>query len=291
MTAKKDRILVLGSASWLGSLFLDKISAQEFEITATYFNTYLKFQEPVDLVESKLIKDYSVFLNEIQPDIIVNFLRSDNSKELAIHEKIVNYCRNNNQCHYLFSSSVLALDGHKDRALTENLLANSISEYGIFKQNSERLLYDENFNWSILRFSSLQGFCKHKIIRNEMFLRQLHSGEHIRVDQKVFQNRLFVNDAVEILYRIIRDKITGIIHIGATDCSDEIDFLRKQAVLFGYSESRVMSKDYVRNVNLNCIPHKIFDIYKDSKYFNEADTLTKVSKLNAYQKLRFSNGH
>lgn len=289
--ADKDRILVLGSASWLGSLFLDKISAQKFEITATYFNTYLKFQEPVNLVESKLIKDYSVFLEEIQPKIIVNFLRSDNSKELAIHEHIVHYCKNNKDCHYLFSSSVLALDGHKEVPLTEDLLASSTSEYGIFKEKCERLLYDVSFNWSILRFSSLQGFCRHKIIRNEMFLRQLHSGENIRVDQKVFQNRLFANDAVEIIFRIIKYKLTGIIHIGATDCSDEIDFLRKQAALFGYDQGRVMSKNYVRNANLNCIPHKIFKIYNDSKFFNEADTLSKVSKINAYQKLRFSNGH
>jgi len=283
---KKKKILILGSASWLGSLMLSKLDPSKFDISATYFNTFLNFNKPLDLIEAKLISDYGSFLKSIEPQIIVNFLRCDNEKDLKIHELIVDYCREIKSTHYIFCSSVLALDAYENNLLTESLTANSKSEYGIYKSKCEQMLYDEKFQYSILRFASLQGYCKHKIIRNEYLLRQLKIGEKIRVDQKVFQNRMCADDAVDIMIKIIELKSAGIIHLGTTDASDEIDFLRKQAVYYGYDSDRIMAKEYVRNANLNCIPNKIHEIYPESKHFNEADTLKKIFEIEAYQKYR-----
>ena len=282
----KKTVLVLGSASWLGSLFLSKIDKSDFSITATYYNTFLNFDESIDLVEAKLISSYISFIDSIQPDCIINFLRNDNYKELDIHKEIIEYCENNELCHYVICSSVLALDGYKNKALTEDLLAKSISDYGIFKSKCEEMLYDTRIKYSILRFASLQGYCNHKVVRNEYLLRQLKNGQSIRVDQKVIQNRMFADDAVDLMIKIVEQQITGIIHLGAIDSSDEIDFLRKQAVFYGYKKERIIPKKYIRNANLNCIPKKIHEISPDSKQFTEADTLSKIFKIDEYLKYK-----
>jgi dTDP-4-dehydrorhamnose reductase len=287
----KRSILVLGSASWLGSLMISKLDATKFDISATYFNTFLNFGKPLDLYEAKLISDYNTFLNSIQPEIIVNFLRSDNDIDLKIHEKIINYCRENKSTHYIFCSSVLALDAYENEDLTESLVAKSKSDYGIYKSRCEQMLYDEKFMFSILRFASLQGYCKHKTIRNEYLLKQLKIGETIRVDQKVIQNRMFADDAVDIMLRIIELKATGIIHLGTTDASDEIDFLRKQALHYGYDSDRILPKHNIRNANLNCIPAKIHSISPKSRLYTEEDTLNKIFNIEAYHRYKKSYGN
>jgi dTDP-4-dehydrorhamnose reductase len=285
----KKSILVLGSASWLGSLFLSRLDKKEFSVKATYYNTFLNFDKSIDLVEAKLLSKYKPFVDSVQPDFIVNFLRTDNHVELDIHKELIGYCEENLSCQYIVCSSVLALDGYKNRELTEDLLANSISEYGIFKSKCEEMLYDSKINYSILRFASLQGYCKHKIIRNEYLLKQLKNGETIKVDQKVIQNRMFAEDATDLIVKIIEQKKTGIIHLGTTDSSDEIDFLREQAVFYGYNYKKIIHKKYIRNVNLNCIPKKIHELNPLSKKFTEADTLSKIFGIEEYSKYKASH--
>lgn len=286
----KSSILVLGSASWLGSLMISKLDTNKYDISTTYFNTFLNFQKPLNLFEAKLISNYKTFLDSIQPEIIVNFLRTDNYKDLKIHENIIEYCKENKSSHYIFCSSVLALDAYENEELTENLVAKSKNEYGIFKSKAEQMLYDQSFKFTILRFASLQGYCKHKIIRNEYLLKQLKLGETIRVDQKVIQNRMYAEDAVDIILKIIELESVGIIHLGTTDASDEIDFLRQQALHYGYSSERIVSKEYIRNANLNCIPSKIHSISPESKNFTEEDTLKKIFSIKAYHIYRKDYG-
>ena len=281
----KSKILILGSASWLGSLIIPQLNESDFEISATYYNHVIDFSTPLKHFKAKTLKDYQDILKVGQFDVIINFLRGENREGYNIHESVIDYCKHN-PTHYVFCSSALALESYENEPLTEDKTAMAESEYGLFKANCEKMLYDAGIDWSILRFSSLQGYCAHKTVRNEHFLKQLHKGNTISVDQKVFQNRMFANDAVAIILKLIEEKHTGIYHLGTVDASDEIDFLKKQAQLFGYDRDLVIPKTNFRNVNLNCIPQKIHQWFPASEFFTEQDTLQKVFQIKALEKYR-----
>jgi len=283
--SQNKKILVLGAASWLGSIFLNKTKSNGFQdAVGTYYKTYIAFDEPIKIERARELSDYQSILKKETPDIIINFLRGENEEGFNIHQEIIKYCTRYQESQYVYTSSALALDAYMDKDLTENVLANAKSEYGKFKARCEKALYNADCNWTILRFSSLQGYCAHKIIRNEHFLSQLKKGEFIKVDQGVYQNRMLAEDAVDMMFKIIDQKKTGIIHLGTTDASDEIDFLKRQAQCFGYDENQIVPSGNKRNVKLNCIPKKIHAIHKEALNFTETYTLERISEIPAYQK-------
>ena len=287
MNQMRNKILILGSSSWLGSALLNRLntSKEDYQLITTVYKNKIELDVDIEIVDAQELKDYQIALETFKPNVIVNFLRGENEKGYDIHRSIIDYCTKE-KSHYVYASSVLALDAYDNIDLTEDLLAKSLSEYGIFKGNCEEMLYDSKIDWTVLRFSSLQGYCAHKHTRNEVFLSKLFNGKKIYVDLGVVQNRMFVNDMILIVEKIIERTIKGIIHIGTTDSSDEINFLRKQANLFGYSSDRIQESGNQRNVNLNCIPSKIHELFGDDFILDEKITLEKINRIKEFDKYR-----
>ena len=281
------KILVLGSTSWLGSALLSRLNANkdEYQLITTVYKNKIELDADIKVINIQGLKDFQFNLNTFNPNVIVNFLRGENEDGYNIHKSIIDFC-NKEKSHYVYASSVLALDAYENIELTEDVLPNSISEYGIFKGNCEEILYDSTIDWTVLRFSSLQGYCAHKHSRNEVFLSKLFNGEKIYVDSGVVQNRMLVDDMILIVEKIIERTITGIIHIGTYDSSDEINFLRKQANLFGYRTDRIQESGNHRNVNLNCIPSKIYKLFGNDFKFSEDNTLEKINRIKEFDKYR-----
>ena len=283
----RNKILILGSSSWLGSALLNRLntSKEDYQLITTVHKNKIELDVDIEIVDAQELKDYQIALETFKPNVIVNFLRGENEKGYDIHKSIIDYCTKE-KSHYVYASSVLALDAYDNIDLTEDLLAKSLSEYGIFKGNCEEMLYDSKIDWTVLRFSSLQGHCAHKHTRNEAFLNRLSNGEKVYVDSGVVQNRMLVDDMILIVEKIIERTIKGIIHIGTTDLSDEIDFLRKQANLFGYSSDRIQESGNQRNVNLNCIPSKIHELFGDDFKLDEENTLERINMIKEFDKYR-----
>ena len=287
MNQMRNKILILGSTSWLGSALLNRLNTNKeaYQLITTVYKNKIELDPDIEVINAQELKDYQVILNTFKPNVIVNFLRGENEQGYNIHESIIDFCTKE-KSHYIFASSVLVLDAHENIDLTEDVLAKSLSEYGIFKGYCEEKLYDSKIDWTVLRFSSLQGYCAHKHTRNEVFLSKLFKGKKIYVDLGVVQNRMFVNDMILIVEKIIERTIKGIIHIGTTDSSDEINFLRKQANLFGYSSDRIQESGNQRNVNLNCIPSKIHELFGDDFKLDEKITLEKINRIKEFDKYR-----
>ena len=283
----RNKILILGSSSWLGSALLNRLntSKEDYQLITTVHKNKIELDVDIEIVDAQELKDYQIAFETFKPNVIVNFLRGENEKGYDIHKSIIDYCTKE-KSHYVYASSVLALDAYDNIDLTEDLLAKSLSEYGIFKGNCEEMLYDSKIDWTVLRFSSLQGHCAHKHTRNEAFLNRLSNGEKVYVDSGVVQNRMLVDDMILIVEKIIERTIKGIIHIGTTDLSDEIDFLRKQANLFGYSSDRIQESGNQRNVNLNCIPSKIHELFGDDFKLDEENTLERINMIKEFDKYR-----
>lgn len=280
------KILILGTASWLGSLMINSLQKKALDISGTYYQTKLNFKGEVKQYKANQVENYQNSITNEQPHVIINFLRGENEEGYQIHKSIIDFVKNNPSMHYVYASSALALDAYTNEELTEDKLAYAKSDYGVFKANCERALYDSPIDWTILRFASLQGYCSHKKVRNEHLLAKLSEGETVFVDQEIIQNRMYAKDAIKIIEKIVENKNTGIIHLGTTDASDEMDFLRKQAVMFGYDAKQIQPKNVLRNVNLNCIPSKIHSLHEASKYYTERDTLNKIANIKAYQKYK-----
>lgn len=283
----KKKILILGSTSWLGSALLNRLNTnkEEYQLITTVYKNKIELDADIEVVNAHELKDYQVILETFKPNVIVNFLRGEDEEGYNIHKSIIDFS-NKEKSHYIYASSVLALDAYDNVDLTEDVLARSLSEYGTFKGNCEEMFYDSKIDWTVLRFSSLQGYCAHKHTRNEAFLNRLLNDEKIYVDSGVVQNRMFVDDMILIVEKIIERTIKGIIHIGTIDSSDEIDFLRKQANLFGYGSERVQESGNQRNVNLNCIPSKIHELFGDDFKLDEKNTLEKINKIKEFDKYR-----
>jgi len=281
------RILILGATSWLGSKILSSLSSSEdnYQLVTTLHKTSISLIPGIDYVDIKIPRDYEKVLQDYTPNIIINFLRGEDKEGYDIHNRIIDFCEKEGS-HYIYTSSALALDGYNNIPLTESLLAKSVSHYGKFKALCEEALYESKLNWTILRFSSLQGFCGHKFTRNEAFLNRLLNGEDIYVDSGVVQNRMFVDDMIRIVELLIKKSITGIIHIGTLDASDEIDFLRRQAKLFGYRPDRIRCSGNQRDVNLNCIPFRIYQDLGDEFKLKEEDTLKKIKGIMEFNKYK-----
>lgn len=275
-----DKILVLGSSSWLGFLLLEKLSLQfpNTQLAGTVHKHKLDFAFKLKLYNATQIEEYKYALSDFKPSIIVNFLRGEDSGGQFIHRTMIDYSLATD-AYYVYASSALALDGYENIDLTENLLAFSKSEYGSFKARCEEDLYNSSFKWSILRFSSVQGWVKHKITRNENLLIKLSKGEKIIVDKGVFQNRMSADLMIKGIAQLLKFKTEGIVHFGTTDSSDEFDFLRRQAELFGYSTKLIEESCHCRNVNLVCMPNRIFTILGESFMVLESDTLKSLIEM------------
>jgi hypothetical protein len=145
-------------------------------------------------------------------------------------------------------------------------------------------MYGSSAIWTILRFSSLQGYSDIKFTRNENLLNNLSLGKAITVDTGVIQNRMMADLMISGLVKIIQQQVQGIIHFGTIDASDEVDFLRKQAVHYGYSEDVIKVSNLNRNVNLNCIPDTIIRLFGEKYNVKESDTLKQLTEINEFEK-------
>lgn len=281
----QDKILVLGSTSWLGYLLLEELSIKipQIPLASTIYKNKLDFNFNVKLFHASNLQDYNSILNEFQPTVIVNFLRGEDDNGMLLHKALISYAEKT-KAYYLYASSALALDAYSGIELTENILANGKSDYGLFKAKCEQALYDSTSKWCILRFASVQGWVHHKLTRNENLLKNLSKGEKIIVDSGVSQNRMLANLMIKGIVDLIILKTEGIIHFGTIDSSDEVDFLQKQAELFGYSSKLIERSPVDRNVNLVCVPNRIFNILGETYRVSEKDTLQSLSEITELKK-------
>lgn len=270
--------MVLGAASWLGYLLINRLISSGYPVSGSLYRQQPEFEsDDIDLFFATTPEHYTTALEQRKPEIVVNFLRGEDEEGFTIHENVIQYCALKG-AQYIYASSVLALDAYYSIPLTEDLKANSISPYGIFKAKCEELLQVNRINYTILRFASVQGWVPHKITRNEAFLQKLARGKTVTVDRGVVQNRIPASVLIRGIVGIIEKSTTGILHFGSTDASEEFHFLQKQAVRFGYPIDLVQEGS-LRKVNLVAVPNRIFQELGQEYRQSEEDTLEYLSKV------------
>ena len=270
------KILVLGVNSWIGTRLVMALSDSKYKLIGTSRrNSNPHNLQRLEMYQCNLPKDYSNLIQHSDADVVINLLRGEKESDFIIHESIVGACKLKN-IFYCYASSALALDGYDytDR-LTEDLEAKASSEYGVFKARCEaQILNEESLRSLILRFSSIQGWPRHKVARNELFCRKIINGEEVFVDRGIIQNRLYDQDFVNMIIMLLMDNKEGVYHLGATDSSEEFFFLKKICKRFGLDEGLVLQGNK-KLVNANLIVDKFLREYP-AYSFSENDTLDKL---------------
>lgn len=282
-----QKMLIMGVSSWLGYLLAHEVYNRSWpvEIVSTVRSTLPTLPQGITPKRIASHEKYDALIDSEKPDLIINLLRGEEKTDLRLHDRIVAYCCNNN-AKYVYTSSVLALDGYKATELTEDLPAKSMSPYGIFKGECEQRIQKSRIRHLILRFASVQGWVPHKKTRNQAFLEKVSSGKTVMVDTGVMQNRFFADDLIACILDLVAEDINGVIHIGTEDASSEVDFLRNQAIAFDLSPEQVV-EGHSHNVNLVAKPIRLHELFGHRFRRLEADTLAALVRcpgLNKYRK-------
>ena len=270
------RLLILGVNSWIGNCLARTLATSSHEVEGTSRENFtLKSPYKLKMYQCNSAKDYSDLIHYSNADVVINLLRGEKAGDFIIHESILRACKLK-EIFYCYASSALALDAYGyTHKLTEDLDARARSDYGVFKARcEEKILNETSMRSLILRFSSIQGWPSHKVARNELFCRKIISGEKVFVDRGVVQNRLYDQDFVNMILILLKDRKTGVYHLGASDSSEEFYFLKKICKRFNLDD-RLVLQGNEKLVNANLAVDKFLQEYP-AYSFSENDTLDKL---------------
>lgn len=283
-----SHVLILGITSWIGFRLAESLRAEphQWRVAGTSRTGRPGPGFEAELHEAGDATAFSRVLERTQPPVVVNLLRGEDAAGLANHRAVCDWCANRGAL-YVYASSALALDAYVGVPLTEDLPARSVTPYGQFKQACEAHVQSRtDCRHLILRFASIQGWAPHKPTRNETFLRKLASGQEVVVDRGVIQNRILDRTLASAVADLVAGGVTGVVHLGAVDSSEEFEFLRSVARDFGLEPAKVKSGAR-RDVNLAVQPRRLYELFGDRYRVTEAQT--RRSLLN-YEPLQHCAG-
>jgi dTDP-4-dehydrorhamnose reductase len=282
----RKHALILGGRSWLGYRITEQLVAADWFVTCTTSqdptNLNLNIGEAVRYATAADSGAINAVITKEKPSLIFNLLLGISEKEFQIHQQVAALAESI-KAKYIYASSALALDGYKNELLVESLPPLSVSEYGIFKGRCETDLVERTgLDSLILRFSSIHGCSPWKDTRTVGFLKKMAAKESVIVNQGVVQNRLLDTKLAEIIVSLVARNGCGVAHMGASNSSEELDFLKCLAKAFGYNDSGILEGER-REVNLNLVPgigeHPNGPI-------TEGDTITALVNLSSLSKYK-----
>lgn len=142
---------------------------------------------------------------------------------------------------FLYFSTDAVFDGTKNTSpYKETDKTNPISVYGKSKLLGEQMVMNISNKNCVVRlimpYSTITSKRKNFV---SVILDAFKQGERIYgiTDQVI--NPIPVNDVAEALNALIKNKASGIYHLGATDYVTNIEFIRKLAKIFNYNENLI----------------------------------------------------
>ena len=255
----KKRILIIGGSSLLGYKLLHIKNNFEIQTTFNKNSIDLKNFETLKIDITKEIECRKIL--EVKPDVIVNTAAMTNVdycekfKEKAFDVNVrgtQNILKMAEQIgsKFVHISTDAVFSGKKDNYFEEDL-PNPVNIYGKTKLESERIA-SEASNHLILRPSVIFGWIPPEFIkkRNESIknmnfalwvLNKLHCGEKLSVVDDQFSTPTLADNLAENIIDMIKKDMTGIFHASGLSCINRLDFSKKIANVFGYSDKLISS--------------------------------------------------
>ena len=249
------KILITGSNGLLGQKLLHRLieddnieviatSKGENRVSRSQKYTYLSLDVASENEVKKVISDQS-------PDIVINTAAMTNV-DLCEEEKescdrinvdavsfLANSCASIN-AHLIHISTDFIFDG-LDGPYVEDDTPNPISYYGLSKLKSEKILYNHNVDWTILRTIIVFGVGENLSKGNIVLWAKgaLEKEEKLNIIDDQFRAPTLAEDLAEACLLVARKKAHGIFHISGKDIMSIYEMVENIANYYGYNVNKL----------------------------------------------------
>ena len=261
----KKKILVIGGSSLLGYKILT--NTNNFELFGSYNKNSINFKNietiKIDVTNENNCED----ILRLKPDIIINTAAITNVDYCERFEKNafdVNVTGTKNIANIakklrskLIHISTDAVFSGDKKFYIEKDEPNPINIYGKTKLESEKIVSKVKGS-IILRPSVIFGWIPSEHIKTSdesrktmnfglWVLDQLNKNNKISIVNDQFSTPTLADNLAENIIEVIKNDLTGIFHLSGLSCISRLDFSKKIAKSFGYSENlitSISSKDF-----------------------------------------------
>ncbi|WP_298555737.1 sugar nucleotide-binding protein [uncultured Algibacter sp.] len=222
--ASKHKVLILGASGFLGSAIYKELCSY-FRTFGTY-NTSNKALEKNNHFFQYNIEEDDIYeiLEIVKPTIIISSLRGDFSKQVLIHQHLIEYVFKN-KVKILFISSANVFDAYIKYPSYEQDKTYSNSIYGHFKIKIENMLLRlPKMQVAILRLPMVFGSQSPRIQEIIQFSKD---NEPIEVFPNLIMNVTNDYKVTQQIHYIINRNKYGIFHLGSNDLVHHEDFIKE----------------------------------------------------------------
>ena len=276
--------LITGSNGLLGQKLLQEFKNIDCEIIATSKgenkNPEIGFYKYENLDITNQQRVFEV-VNKYKPNAIINTAALTNvdlcedEKELCdlINTIAVGYLADvalKVNAHLIHISTDFIFDGKKS-LYNEEDTPNPLSYYGKSKLNSEKLLFNHNCRWSVLRTIVIYGVGKN-LEKNNIVIwakNQLEQGHSINIIDDEFRAPTFADDLAEACVQTFQNEAYGIIHVSGKEMMSIFEIVERVAKFYNFDTSlinRIKSKEL--NQKAKRPPKTSFNLEKAKRKIN-----------------------
>jgi dTDP-4-dehydrorhamnose reductase len=250
------RILVTGASGLLGlNLCLEKV--KEYEIFGIVHQTPLA-NVPFTLIRQDLTNnnELSEIFNQTKPELVINCAAMANvdqcekhpNQAAKINSEVPGYLAKNcaeRAIPFIHISTDAVFDGEKGN-YKETDVPNPLSIYAKTKLEGEKRVLDVNQAALIVRVNFFGFSITGRRSLAEFFLRNLISGRKVYGFIDILFSPMYVNDLVETLFDMVKNKLTGIYHVVSPAHLSKYDFGMLISEKFNLDGSLISPGSYLK---------------------------------------------
>jgi dTDP-4-dehydrorhamnose reductase len=219
-----EKVLILGASGLVGRALINEFK-DGFDLYGTYSSTLANLPEEkrfqLNLLQIEKLKDK---IRSIQPDIVISCLRGEYDQQLEFHKVLATELRNTSSRLYYFSTTNV-FDGDHSKPHTETDNTKSISDYGKFKIECEKMLNEIlEERTIIIRIPAIWGKSSP---RWNLMKESIKENKAIEVFSNLVCNNLLDIHLAKQLRYIIENNQKGLFHLGSIDLMTQGQFFEK----------------------------------------------------------------
>lgn len=250
MEDKKINLLVVGASGMVGEYLFNFFSKKpEFNVCGTYFSQH-GADDRLVLLDARDREAVKKMFDEFQPEIVVAPAAIPNVERCEEEPKetgevnvggirnLVDLIEGTNIKLVYFSSDYV-FDG-KNSPYAEDDATNPLNEYGRQKLEMEKEIQARLKDFLIVRVTGVYGW--HRRGRNFVLqiLDKLKNGSEMRAPSDQFNNPTYAGDVCEAIYKLLKQKRSGIFHIVGSERLNRVVFAKNVAKVFGLPEKGIV---------------------------------------------------
>lgn len=283
----KKKLLLFGGSGQIGSRIIDLLSSN-FQIIAP---THSK----VDLANPKAVKR---FINTIKPSMILHaagFTIIDKAIEFPVDAFnantaslfVISQEASKIKAPFYYLSTDIVFDGQQTtRPYKESDIPNPLSLNAKYKRLGELITLDADKNNGVIRL--IVCFSAHfpkRLDLARLAVEKVKKGEIFKATNDQYINPIFIDDLVNAIGQIIKNKASGIYHVGATNYTTPYKFAKSVIQNLGLDTRLIKPttfKDFSKSRPEPRPKHEWLDIKKFEKSFGKGILKTVEQGINEF---------